>query len=76
MCIWDMLTGTELQDLDWIVSQDSWVVNKLSLDCLLWLPQHIVVGLQSQHCLTVISCRGTTGLKFTLASIGPHWSNC
>jgi WD40 repeat protein len=74
--IWDMSTGMDLQVVDWTLSENGWIVNKLSRDRLLWLPQHIILGLQYKHCPIVISRAGTTGLNFSLASMGTNWKSC
>jgi hypothetical protein len=61
----------EHQDVDWTLSEDGWIVDKLSRDRLLWLPQHILLGLRYKHSPIVITRAGTTSLNFSLASIGP-----
>jgi WD40 repeat protein len=74
--IWDTSTGTECQEHDWTLSEDGWIVDKLSRGRLLWLPLRILVGLRYKHSPIVISRAGTTSLSFSLASIGPDWRNC
>jgi WD40 repeat protein len=74
--IWDASPGVELQEFDWAIAENGWVVNRLSRDRLLWLPQHIILGLRDRHCSIVISRAGTTGLDFSQASLGLEWTNC